>query len=33
VRFDISLASSEEAGIKVSSRLLSVARKITGRPS
>jgi hypothetical protein len=33
VRFDISLTSSEEAGIKVSSRLLSVARKITGKPS
>ncbi|MEY2838464.1 MAG: hypothetical protein RJB60_763 [Pseudomonadota bacterium] len=33
VRFDISLASSEEAGIRISSRLLGVARKITGKPS
>jgi hypothetical protein len=33
VRFDISLEPAEQGNLKISSRLLSVARKVIGRPS
>lgn len=33
VRFDIALAPAQERGIKISSRLLAVARKVVGKPS
>ena len=32
VRFDVSLASAEARSLKISSRLLAVARKVTGEP-
>jgi hypothetical protein len=32
VRFDIALATAQERGIKISSRLLAVARKVVGKP-
>lgn len=33
VRFDVSLAAAERAGLKVSARLLGVARSVTGGPT
>jgi hypothetical protein len=33
VKFDISLAAAERAGLKVSARLLGVARSVTGGPT
>lgn len=33
VRFDIALAAAQERGIKISSRLLAVARKVVDKPS
>lgn len=33
LRFDIALSPAEEAQLKISARLLSVARKVIGRPS
>jgi uncharacterized protein DUF4154 len=33
VRFDIALESAEHSNLKISGRLLAVARKVTGKPS
>lgn len=33
VRFDITLEPAEQSGLKISARLLTVARKVIGRPS
>jgi hypothetical protein len=33
VRFDITLEPADQGNLKISSRLLAVARKVIGRPS
>jgi hypothetical protein len=32
VRFDVALPAADAAGLRISSRLLAVARKVEGRP-